>query len=235
MVRPLVTAALLVIPLQVSAQLQGSWTARFTGDRVELNVQTDLDWQNGRRGWSNYGRTIDASDFSGLSSTSGRVSFTLRRPAGTFTFEGRGSSSRASGSFDFEPNRAFANDLRQLGFDGITDSQLFVFALENLTQQGARRLKDQLADQIDTDDLVRMINHGAGADYVQEMTSLGFARLTSSEYARARPWSESPLCARNARNGPPTLTQRIDPLTRSRRHARVHARDAGERLRPFAR
>jgi hypothetical protein len=216
MVRPIVTAALLLIPLQVSAQLQGSWTARFYGDRVELNVQTDLDGQNGRRGWSNYGRTIDASDFGGLSRTSGPVSFTLRRPAGTFTFEGRGSSSRASGSFDFEPNRAFAGDLRRLGFDGITDSQLFVFALENLTQQGARTLKGLLADEIDTDDLVRMINHGAGVTYVQDMTDLGFARLTSSDYTRARDHGVDPRFVRDMRDMGQRLT--LSELIRSRDH-----------------
>src|SRR5262245_12178320 len=131
----ILTAGLLVLPLQLTAQISGSWTARFYNDRVELNVQTDLDG-NGRRGWSNYGRTLDASSFSGLTSTTGRVNFTLRRAAGTFTFEGRSSSSRASGSFDFEPNNTFASDLRRLGFDGVSDSELFVFALENLTQQG---------------------------------------------------------------------------------------------------
>ena len=157
----IVTAGLLVLPLRLTAQISGSWTARFIGDRVELNVQTDLD-SNGRRGWSNYGRTLDASTFTGLSNSTGRVNFTLRRAAGTFTFEGRSSSSRASGSFDFEPSRTFAADLRQLGFDGVTDAELFVFALENLTQQGARQIKSLVSDDINTDDLVRMINHGAG-------------------------------------------------------------------------
>src|SRR5688572_9978331 len=121
----ILTAGLLVLPLRLAAQIQGNWTARFYRDRVELNVQTDLDG-NGRRGWSNYGRTLDASAFTGLTGTTGRVSFTLRRPAGTFTFEGRSSASRASGSFDFEPNDAFASDLRRLGFDGVSDSELFV-------------------------------------------------------------------------------------------------------------
>src|SRR6185369_9115403 len=151
----LLLAGLLLAPGKVIAQIQGSWNAEFDGDRVHLNIRTDLDFESGRRsGWSNYGRTIDASSISGLSRSGGRLSFTLRRAAGTFTFEGRGNSDRASGSFEFQPNRTFANELGTIGFQGVTDANLLVIALENMDQQGARRLRELVADDIDTNDLM---------------------------------------------------------------------------------
>src|SRR6185369_9844726 len=183
----LLLAGLLLAPGKVIAQMQGSWNAEFDGDRVHLNIRTDLDFESGRRsGGSNYGRTIDASSISGLSRSGERMNFTLKRAAGTFTFEGRGNSDRASGSFEFEPNRTFATDLGKLGFRGVTDANLLVIALENMDQQGVRRLTELVVDDIDTDDLMKMINHGAGLDYVQDMNSLGFSKLSSSDYVRAR-------------------------------------------------
>src|SRR5687767_11215027 len=104
--------ALTVMASPLGAQdISGSFTARFDEDRVQLNFQAE----SGRSGWSNYGRSVSASALSGFTRANGRVNFTLRRAAGTFTFEGRGNDERASGSFVFDADESFERGLAQLG------------------------------------------------------------------------------------------------------------------------
>jgi hypothetical protein len=199
-----------------SQEISGSFTARVTGDQVHINFQTDLEWNRRRSGFSNYGRTIEASGLSRFDRTGSGVRFTLRRPAGTFTFEGRGSDERTSGWFEFEPNQAFAGQMARLGFAGLTPSELFVLALDGLTIEQTRRLQAMVTDRLDTDGLIRMSHHGVTYGYVQEMTDFGFANLSSAEYTRARDHGVTPRFARDMRQLGNRLS--LNELIRSRDH-----------------
>ena len=173
------TTAVLVDPL--AAQEDGAFTLRQTGsdDRVNLNLQYG-------DGTSNHGRTFERSAFSDVRRAGDRITFVLRRPAGTFTFDGRGSLDRASGSYDFAPNAEFRKELERLGFREVDTRALFVFALDDLTIAQVGQLQKLVSDKLDTAQLVRLINHGAGVRYVQAMTDAGFRSLGSDEYRRAR-------------------------------------------------
>src|ERR1041385_6503941 len=90
---------------QQQEQVTGSWTARFRPDRV--NLQLSVQFDEPRFSSSNYGITAEASERKHRAATSDRggytrVSFTLEREAGTFTFEGRGDDTRGSGWFRFD-------------------------------------------------------------------------------------------------------------------------------------
>ena len=178
------------LPAAATAQetVEGTFTARFEAGRVHLNLQTDLDRERNRSrsDWSNYGRTIELASVGTIDRSSGRVRFTLRREAGTFSFDGRGNSSRTSGDFTFTPSQSFAQAMGRLGYNDLTGSNLFVFALEDVTVAGARQLQQQVSDELNTTQLVRMINHGAGPRYVRDMTDAGFRRLDSGDYVKAR-------------------------------------------------
>jgi hypothetical protein len=174
-------ALLLAVP--VAAQMDGAFTLRQSSrdGRLNLNIQfTDGD------GRSNYGRNFERSAFTDVKETGDRITFTLRRAPGVFVFEGRGSLERASGWYQFTPNRDFERDLERIGFRGVDDRALFAFAIEDLTIDKVKQLQGLLADRIDTEGLVRLINHGAGLAYVQSMTDAGFRKLSSDEYRRAR-------------------------------------------------
>ena len=177
----LVPLAILLAASAAVAQVDGAFTLRASseGDRINLNLQS----ADGR---SNHGRMFERSALTDITRTGDRLTFALRRPAGTFTFEGRGTLDRAAGSYDFAPDTGFRREMERLGFDGVDDKALFVFALDDLSIAGVRQLQGLVASTLDTPQLVRLINHGAGVRYIQAMTDAGFRKLEADEYRRAR-------------------------------------------------
>ena len=172
----------LVLAVAVTAQqLDGAFTLRGwdKDDRLNLNLQ----YEDGR---SNYGRMIERSALSDVARTGERITFALKRAPGTFTFDGRGTLERASGWYGFSPSQDFASEMKRLGYRDIESRDLFVFALDDLTVDKVRQLERLVSNKLDTDELIRLINHGAGHRYIQSMTDLGFRRLRSDEYRRAR-------------------------------------------------
>jgi len=206
-----VVLILLSAPAPPPVQADGSFTLRTTGsdDRVNLNLQFG-------DGNSNYGRTMERSAFSIVKERDGQVTITLKRDPGTFTLEGRGNLDRASGWYTFAPNAAFQREIERLGFRKVDDRSLFVFALDDLTIDGVKQLQRLVANSFDTDELVNLINHGAGLRFIQSMTDAGFARLTTDEYRRARDHGVSAAFARAMADLGMKLS--FEDLIRSRDH-----------------
>ena len=173
--------ALLSLVPGVAQSQDGAFTLRAARESKSVNI----NFQYGD-GFSNWGRTFEASELSNVSQNGERITFNLRRDAGTFSFEGRGTPDRASGWYTFAPNADFQRGMEKLGFRDINGKAMFVFAIEGLTVDGVRQLQRQVSDTLDTDGLVQMIAHGAGPKYVQAMTEAGYKNLTSDEYRRAR-------------------------------------------------
>lgn len=181
-------ALLLASVAPAIAQLDGTFTLRASdpGDRVNVNLQY------GGNGGSNYGRTIERSNLVDIARTGDRVTFNLRRSAGTFAFEGKGTMERAAGFYVFTPDSGFRREIERLGFKDVDDRALFVFAMDDLSIASIRQLQGLVADPLDTAQLVRLINHGAGVRYVQAMTDAGFVKLDSNDYRRARDHGVTP-------------------------------------------
>lgn len=175
-----VVVLLLTAPI-AAQQLDGSFTLRAStsDDRIQLNLQFG-------DGHSNYGRTLERSEFSDISRSGDRITFALRREPGTFKFEGRGSMDRASGWYDFAPSAEFRREMERLGFRNIESKDLSTFALDGLTIAKVQQLQRLVSNTLDTEELVQLINHGAGVKYVQSMTDRGFKNLSSDDYRRAR-------------------------------------------------
>ena len=172
----------LVTAAPAAAQLDGAFTLRASdsGERVNLNLQY------GDSGRSNYGRTFERSALTDVARSGERVTFALRRPAGSFAFEGSGTMERAAGSYRFTPSGEFRGQFERLGFKDVDDKALFVFAMDNLSIADVKQLQGLVSDTLDTPQLVRLINHGAGVRYIQAMTDAGFRKLASDDYRRAR-------------------------------------------------
>ena len=183
---PVLLSALVV--LLVAAPTAAQTDGAFTIHRNERTDRTDqvnlnLQYADGR---SNYGRNFDRSAFSDVNRSGDRITFALRRAAGVFTFEGRGTLDRASGWFQFAPSAEFRRELERNGFRDVDDRALFVLAIDGLTVADITKLDSLVSDDLDTAKLVRLINHGAGLRYVQAMTDAGFRNLSTDEYRRAR-------------------------------------------------
>jgi len=202
--------AAVIATAPVAAQLDGSFTLRSNDrdDRVNLNLEYD--------GNSNYGRTLERSALSDVSRTGDRITFTMRRDPGTFRFEGRGSLDRATGWYEFQPNASFRQEMERLGLRDVDGKALFVFALDDLTVAQVKQLKTLVSNELDTSELVRLLNHGAGVRYIQEMSDAGFKKLTSGEYRRARDHGVSADFAREMADLGMALS--LDELTRTRDH-----------------
>ena len=209
--RAICVLSLLVASVRpAAAQLDGAFTLRSVDndDRLGLNLVYD--------GHSNYGRMVPRSALTDVVRTGDRITFTLRREPGTFTFEGRGSLDRASGWYGFAPNQGFAGDLAKLGFRGVETRALLVFALEDLTVTRVRQLQQMVSNTLDTEELVRLIDHGAGFGYIQAMTDLGFKKLSSEDYRRARDHGVSESFVREMAGLGMKLS--LEDLIRSRDH-----------------
>ena len=173
--------AVLLIATPAVAQTDGAFTLRESRHDDRLNLH--LQYQDGR---SNWGRDFARSEFSDVNRNGDRITFAMRRAAGSFAFEGRGSLERASGWYVFTPNADFRRQLERIGFRDIDDRAMFTFAMDGMTVADVKRLQGLVADTLDTAQVVRLINHGAGVTYIQAMSDLGFRKLESGEYRRAR-------------------------------------------------
>jgi hypothetical protein len=223
-------AFVLLLAVPVAAQMDGAFTLRQSSRDGRLNLNIQFVDGGGR---SNYGRNFERSAFTDVKESGDRITFSLRRAAGVFTFEGRGSLERASGSYQFTPNPEFERELGRLGFRDVDDRALFVLAIEDMTVDKVRQLQGLLADQIDTAGLIRLINHGAGLAYVQAMTDAGFKKLSSDEYRRARDHGVTADYAREMTAIGGKLS--LEDLVRTRDHGVTTAyakamRDAGYQL-----
>jgi hypothetical protein len=197
--------------LPAAAQLDGAFTLRSREKDDHLNLNLIYD-----DGHSNYGRMVPRSALTDVVSTGERITFALRREPGTFTFEGRGSLDRASGWYRFNGNQGFAGALAKLGFRDVETKALFVFALDDLTVTKVRQLQQMVSNSLDTAELVRLINHGAGHSYIQAMTDLGFRKLSTDDYRRARDHGVSESFVRDMRDLGMKLA--LEELIRSRDH-----------------
>ncbi|HJR60879.1 MAG TPA: hypothetical protein VJ813_15825 [Vicinamibacterales bacterium] len=211
MPRLLVPLMVLLTAAPAAAQMDGAFTLRQNDrdDRVNLNLQ----YADGR---SNWGRNVERAAFSDINRSGDRITFALRRAAGTFTFEGKGSMERASGWYEFAPSSEFRREIERLGFRDVDDKALFVIAFDDLTIPGVKTLQGLVSDTLDTAQLVRLINHGAGLRHIQSMTDSGFKKLSSDEYRRARDHGVTAEFAREMADLGMKLP--LDQLIRSRDH-----------------
>jgi hypothetical protein len=109
--------ALLLFTGTAEAAVRGGWSAsRQKGQPGRIHLQLN-------HGSSNHGQTMELSDFSGLAAaqldatSSTTVSFALRREAGTIRLDGVFREGSGGGQFEFAPDPAFLEALRDLGVD----------------------------------------------------------------------------------------------------------------------
>jgi beta-lactamase regulating signal transducer with metallopeptidase domain len=169
-----------------------------------------------RQRHSSHGRDIQLSSLQGLSpSANGPVSFTLKRDAGTFSFEGTIRNGAGAGAYTFAPSAEFANALEKRGIGRPTAAQQHEMAksdmslalLDDLTAQGYQKPSiDELVNAghhgVDREfvqgmgqlgyhvgtiaALINMRDHGVSPDYVQGLMAQGIPKLSAEELVRAR-------------------------------------------------
>ncbi|BCS32460.2 hypothetical protein TBR22_A16750 [Luteitalea sp. TBR-22] len=206
-----------------------------------------LSMQFGR---SQSGRSVPLQQFEGLTTTQlttgGSVRFTIRRDAGTFTFEGVARSGAAAGVCSFAPSPTFGPELARRGITGLTAADQEQMARHDVGLALVDELRTQkyatptVAELVKAGQhgvhvayvrgmgalgyatgsigpLIALRDHGVTPDYAQALASLGYARLPIDELQRARDHGVTADYVRGMREaGHGTLT--LDQLITTRDH-----------------
>ena len=130
-------------------------------------------------GDSHYGFVISIAQLEGLSpaTLSGAgapVTFTIRRDAGTFAFEGTVRSGVGAGTYTFAPSESFPSELAKRGLARPTAAQQYALARNDVGFTFLDELITQRYARPDLRELVAAAEHGVHLDYLREMGRLGY-------------------------------------------------------------
>lgn len=167
----------LAAPVQASSRREGpitgtgTWAVR-SGDTNRVQVT----FGDGVR--HTYGTTMPLPANAGvaqlLSGPGGTVQFTIRRDAGTFSFDGVVRSGAGGGTVTFTPDASFAARLAQRGLARPTEAEVQVLALEDVGVAYLDELQGLGYARPDLPLLMRAAEHGVDRRYLRGMADAGY-------------------------------------------------------------
>jgi hypothetical protein len=184
----LVVSAICLALAQSGSPITGQWALGGT----ELEGQVRLTLQRRGPGFNMSSTSpVPLSQFRGLTQveldSSGSVArFDLVRDAGTLRFAGYLQNGGGDGAFTFTPNPSFAGEMRSLGFEGLSDEEVFTMAVHDVSTSYVRDMNALSIHPDSADKLISMRIHNVTVDYVRELKSLGYADLTADELVTMR-------------------------------------------------
>lgn len=216
--RPVATARS-VRPDSGAAQAGGAQAGSWSIRRSDKPGMVQLEMRDGQ---SNSGRTIPASALEGLSEAQlsgagGAVRFSLRRDAGTFTFDGHVRDGVGGGTYTFAPNPAFPGELEKRGVARPDARQQYEMARHDVGLALVDELASQGYPKPTPEELVRAGHHGVHLEFVREMGQLGYRVGTLAALIKMRDHGVTPAYVRDmTAQGLPKLT--ADQLVEARDH-----------------
>jgi hypothetical protein len=213
-------ALLCITSMPVCAQesFRGEWTIKFT--RNSADAQLTLYSHSAVSGNGMSSVTLSSEKLQGLTnaqafSANAPCSFSLKREAGTITFEGCIKDGRGAGQWKLAPDQKFIADMRGLGYDELQEHQLQAATIYDLSTKyiadlktvgydhlsmyqliGARifnisaaRIEDiQRLDfkRVPLDKLISMQIFSVSTDFIRELRAQGYNNLSVDELIRMR-------------------------------------------------
>jgi hypothetical protein len=184
----LVVSAICLALAQNGSPITGQWALAGT----ELEGQVRLTLQRSGPGFNMSSTSpVPLSQFRGLTQaeldSSGSVArFDLVRDAGTLRFAGYFQNGGGGGAFSFAANPSFAGEMRSLGFEGLSDEEVFTMAVHDVSTSYVRDMNALSIHPASADKLISMRIHNVTVDYVRELKSLGYADLTADKLVTMR-------------------------------------------------
>ena len=150
----------------------GDWTIIKSGEvgKVEFSLS-----EHSHHGTSRHESDWPTSAFSGVDfSKPGRqdVHFTIVRDAGKIDCEGYLKDGEGAGIFHFEPNPDYARQMQSLGFP-VDDEKQFSMAVQDVSLDFARRMKEQHLSNLDTDKLIAFRIFRVDREFVADVRAAG--------------------------------------------------------------
>jgi beta-lactamase regulating signal transducer with metallopeptidase domain len=155
----------------VAANVPGTWEIR----PARANGMVELQLREGDGG---YGSTVAVDQLPGLTLAqlqgAGPVQFSIRRDAGTFTFDGVVRNGIGAGTFAFAPDETFAALLATRGLGNATAAEQRLLAREDIGLAFLDELEAQEYARPDLALLIRAVQHGVSQSYLSGMGELGY-------------------------------------------------------------
>ncbi|HEX5715815.1 MAG TPA: M56 family metallopeptidase [Thermoanaerobaculia bacterium] len=163
---------------------QGKDRGQWTAERTEDGIQLQMSYRHGREGRSNHGTTYDLSELVGLS-TGSNVRFEMRRAAGTFHFQGRFDGELGEGTFTFQGNPSYIQEMSRIGYR-VDQDDLFKLALFDVSPAFVSELKAVGYDDLSLDKLVEFRIFDVTPRFIQDMAGLGYRDLPADKLVEFR-------------------------------------------------
>jgi hypothetical protein len=116
------------------------------------------------------------SEFQGLDlSQSGRheANFKVSRDAGRFECEGFLDDGEGAGLFHFFANPQYPDQMAALGFSGVDPKKQMSMAIQDVTLEFAREMKNEHLEGLDLDKLIAFRIFGVNKQFIEELKSVG--------------------------------------------------------------
>jgi hypothetical protein len=158
--------------------ITGQWVIEALDDGKSLSAALTRTSQGGGRDTRYF--KLGVGELTGLrpdqilSGAGERVKFQLRRPAGTFDFEGSFAAGKGSGAFTFTVDEDFVATMRQNGYGEALKRNLFGFAIGNFQGDVAAEFTALGLETPTPEEMGQMSNQVVSAEYVKELKSLGY-------------------------------------------------------------
>jgi hypothetical protein len=184
----LAATAICIALAQNGSPITGQWTI----GEADIEGQVRLTLQRSGPGFNmNSTSPIALSQFRGLSQrdldSSGSLErFELVREAGALRFAGYLQNGGGGGTFAFDPNPSFAQEMRSLGFEGLSDEKVFTMAVHDVSTAYVREMSALGIHPDSADSLIGMRIHNVTVEYVRELKSLGYLDLTADKLVTMR-------------------------------------------------
>jgi hypothetical protein len=124
---------------------------------------------------------------------------TLHGDAGDLTCSGLVHDHALSGRYDFVPSQPFLDQMRTLGFDGITPQKQLSFLMLDVNTTWAKQLKDLGVLDLSTNKLMALRALRVDADYIQGMARAGYPELHAGRLTEMKAVGVTPEKAREAK------------------------------------
>ena len=163
---------------------QGKDRGQWTAERTEDGIQLQMSYRHGREGRSNHGKTYDLSELVGLS-TGSNVRFEMPRAAGTFHFQGRYDGELGEGTFTFQGNPSYIQEMSRIGYR-VDQDDLFKLALFDVSPAFVSELKAVGYDDLSLDKLIEFRIFEVTPRFIQDMAGLGYRDLPADKLVEFR-------------------------------------------------
>ncbi|MGD8377228.1 MAG: hypothetical protein PVF68_13925, partial [Acidobacteriota bacterium] len=168
-----------------AAGVEGRWKAESeAGDQVAMHLRYTTADSRGNLTWSAPVREFPGLGPEAFRSSGEPLRFRWVRDAGILAFEGE-SGRRPSGTFTFEPDAGFVAALRDLGYRGLEEENIFRLLVDDVSLEYARGVAAAGYGGLECVELARFRIHGIEIRWIEAMQELGY-RPAAEDLIRLR-------------------------------------------------